>query len=77
MEKDKSPHMSDELLMAYIDDEVDEVSRKRIENCLERDPKLCTYANAFIQMRALIQLAYEDIGTDSKGKSRIQRITEK
>ena len=77
MEKNKSTNMNDELLMAYIDDEVDKVSRRRIENFLEQDPKLCAYANAVIQMRELIQLAYKDIEIDLKGKSRIYRIRKK
>jgi len=52
---------SDELLVAYLDGEVDEATAVEVEACLERDPELRARLQALTESATQIRDAFEEI----------------
>lgn len=53
--------VTDEMLMAYVDGEVDAATRKDVLRTVEADPKLAARLREFEETRRLARLAYRDI----------------
>ena len=61
MNENEPGRVNYEQLIAYIDGGLDELGYQRIKKLIRQDSKMQARADALIQMRELIQLAYKDI----------------
>ncbi|MGD8999044.1 MAG: hypothetical protein PVF75_01400 [Granulosicoccaceae bacterium] len=56
-------HISDEILNAYIDDELDDDDRQRVLDAIQHDKRLHARLCRLQQTRDMVRITYDDVGT--------------